>query len=192
MDTELSRYHSFESYRYNQHTSVNQYRTAEFSQPRALRDDDKLSNSWVVSGKPYEDHTDGLSLLFRGRPKRYVPVRLPLQLLGAKRGVLPQDLQAGDVLQTGCTVLEPPVQTGSSNRPTDQRDVIVSLSGGQRIQTVAAPDDLELAVYGTVDDLGAADDPFTQLAVEKLRHLRVRALRSLADHALFEAMLARY
>ncbi len=192
MGKELSPFNSFERYRYSQHRSDNQYRTETFSQPRAIRSGDKLANEWVVrgEGEPFTD-IHGLSLLFNGHPKRYVPARLPLQLrsIDEIHGVLPQDLSVGDVLQTGCIVLEPPHPTDGSTRPTDQHDVVLNLSGGQRLQAVATPDDLELAVYGTVEDLGDADDPFTQLVVEKLSHLRARTLQSLADHALFETVL---
>lgn len=166
----------------------NRYRTMEFAQPRVLRSGEILSSGWKIYETP-RDEASGVSLLFQeGRPERLIPPRLPLQLHGDVPGVLPQDLHVGDILQTGCVVLEPPYPVGQRH-PNDQQDIAVGLSGGQRVQTTMTPNDVELAVFGTIDDLGDADDLLTQIVAEKLSQLRQRALHALAEHALFEAMI---
>lgn len=182
----------------------NRYRTMVFSQPRAIRQGEELSNGWKEYGDPYDDATNGIRLEFIGdHPDRYISPRLPLQLLAFKPGnapddppeklpgVLPQDLRVGDILQTGCVVLEPPRPVIESIRPNGQPEIAVSLSGGQRPQTTAAPDDIELAVFGTIDHLGTTDDLLTRIVAEKLAQMRKSVLHSLAEHALFEAMIVR-
>ncbi|GEM_PF-6865272 len=153
-----------------------------YSQPMALKKNDELSGGQRLIHDP-RNTNDGVSILLKDDRKRYVPLRLALQLGDVtENAVLPQDLRVGDVLQTGCVVLAESVELtgeGPYCDTNDQFNVRISLSGGQRPQTIATPSDLYLARFGTLDDL-RPDSAMTYITLSKLRHLR----RSLLDKSL--------
>lgn len=194
-------YNSLEQYHKDMDLPRNHYRTMEFAQPRDLQPGEELSNGWKIYEKPYASEF-GISLMFQDdRPKRYISPRLPLQLKAFRpsdnpgeplvkiTGVLPQDLQVGDILQTGCVVVAPSGPAAVSRRPNSQTEVVVNLSGGQAVQGTGVPDDIELAVFGTIKDLRDADDLLTRIVSEKLSHMRTKVLYSLADYSLFLEMI---
>lgn len=194
-------YNSLEQYYEDRELPRNHYRTMEFAQPRDLQPGEELSNGWKIYQRPRATEY-GISLLFQDdRPERYISPRLPLQLKAFRpsdspdeplvklTGVLPQDLQVGDILQTGCVVVAPSEPAAPSRRPNGQTEVVINLSGGQAVQGTGVPDDIELAVFGTIKDLQGADDLLTRIVSEKLSHMRPKVLYSLTDHALFLDMI---
>lgn len=171
-------------------SNANIERGNDFAQPMALKKNDVLANGQKLINDP-RNTNDGVSIIFKNNNKRYIPVRLPLQLgRSARNGVLPQDLQVGDILQTGCVVLAEPTET-TGEKPyadtDDQYNIGISLSGGQRPQVIATPEDLYLARFGTLRDLEQAQHQKLMLkAALRLSHLKRNILeRALGDYPIF-------
>lgn len=161
----------------------NLYRGETFTQPRALEHGDVLSNGWQVDGETFEAFNGGVGVNFTNGISRRVPARLPLQLMSETPGVLPMDLRVGQILQTGCVILEPSYLSVSDPRSYPrQEEAAVTLTGGTYGGTISVPVDLEIATFdeayppSTNTALGA----FAMQRVMKMHESIQESLNSLA------------
>ncbi|HVC35871.1 MAG TPA: hypothetical protein VNE40_00285 [Candidatus Dormibacteraeota bacterium] len=126
----------------------NMLRSEDFAQPRALTQGDILSNGWEVSGKPFLAFNSSTGLHFTNGLTRIVAPRIPLQLRSDRAGYLPEQLRIGQILQTGCVVLDTPKPIGPVEWHNGQDELELKLTGGFVGHEVGVPYDLELAVFG--------------------------------------------
>lgn len=131
----------------------NMYRGEDFAQPRALTDGDVLANGLIVVGQPYIAFNSSPGIRLSDGSHRIVAPRLPLQLQSdIANGVLPAELQIGQILQTGDVVLSEPKQIGRVGRTEwhDDQEVTIHLTGGRDGHHVGVASDLPLAVFNEV------------------------------------------
>lgn len=125
----------------------NMLRGEDFAQPQALSHGDVLSNGWKVSGKPFLAFNSSTGLHFTNGITRIVAPRLPLQLKSDRSGFLPGQLRVGQILQTGCVLLETPRLIGPVEFHNGQEEVELKLTGGFVGHEVGVAYDLELSVF---------------------------------------------
>lgn len=157
----------------------NLYRTETFAQPRALEHGDILSNGWQVEGETFDAFNGGVGVNFHNGMSRRIPARLPLQLLGDLPGTLPMDLRVGQILQTGCVVLEPSYLSESDPRSfPKQVEAAITLTGGAYGADIGVPVDLEIA---TIDEVYPpnADTILGAFAIEKVIKMDVSVRENL-------------
>ncbi len=124
----------------------NMLRGQDFAQPRTLVPGDELANGWVV-GEKLSGFSSSVGVRFMNGEVRVVAPRIPLQLKGGAEGVYPGDLRTGQILQTGCVVLDAPVPVDPVQWHADQEEVALKLTGGFKGHDVRVATDLPLAVY---------------------------------------------
>ena len=156
----------------------NFYRGEDFAQPQALRDGDTLSNGWQIAGDPFPAVNGSVGLTFTNGETRIVAPGLPLQLNSDRKGLLPGQLAAGHILETGCVVLAEPVAIGSAGWHNGQQEVKVELTGGWEGHEVGTPDDLPLAVFDEVFP-PSADTTLGSFALERTLGMHEIARRNL-------------
>ena len=139
--------YDLEGYIENHGDGSNMYRGENFGQPRTLQEGDVLSNGWTVIGNPFEGFNGNVGLNFSNGLHRLVPARIPLQLESENPGLLPAELIAGHILQTGCVVLDEPQRVGSVEWHDDQDEVRLKITGGWEGHEITVPSDLEVAVF---------------------------------------------
>lgn len=156
----------------------NLYRGEDFAQPRTLTHGDVLSNGWQVAGKPLEGHNSSTQINFTNGFSRIIAPRLPLQLKSDKQGILPGQLRVGQILQTGCVVLDNPRPIGPVEWRNGQHEVEVNLTGGWEGHNVGVPYDIELAVLDEEYPPSTAT-PIGVFALERALGMREIARRNL-------------
>lgn len=122
-------------------------RGSDFAQPRTLTNGDVLSNGWQVDGEPSRAVNSSVGIHFTNGLTRIVAPRLPLQLQSDRKGILPSQLKIGQILQTGCVVLDNPKPIGPVEWHGNQEEVGIDITGGWKGHQFGAPTDLELAVF---------------------------------------------
>lgn len=170
----------------------NYLRGYDFAQPRTLHRDDTLSNGLIYqSGSTRASELVVAKLNFMNGAVRVVPPRIPLQLAtrNNKRGVTPSGLEPGHVLQTGCVVLEEPVEV----EPLEERGNVpewrVALSTGQHSASVRIPYDMEVAVRGRLEEISPSSR-FGKFVLGRLHHLSIPATKNLTPD--MRDMIANY
>lgn len=158
----------------------NMFRGKDFAQPRTLRDGDILSNGWRVVGEPEQGFNDSGLITFSNGLSRVIAPRLPLQLMSGGRGVLPGELRIGQILQTGCVILDTPKPLGSVERHDGQDEVEIDITGGWEGHTVGVPSDIELAVFEE-EYPPSSGTPLGAFALERTLGMREVARRNLPE-----------
>lgn len=130
-------------------SGYNLYRGEDFAQPRALKVGDVLSNGWTIVDDSRESYNGGVEVRFDRWVTRRIAARLPLQLQSERPGVLPMDLQVGQIFQTGDVILDEPRPLTAEETEYFGRgleSVSILLTGGREGHRLAVHSDIELAV----------------------------------------------
>ncbi len=174
--------YGIETYYEHYDDGSNLLREDTYAQPLTLKEDDLLSNIWKLAANPETRTNVGAELHFTNKKLRIVPPRIPLQLLSETRGVLPENLQIGDVLQTGCVVLDEPQPVEPDPERENQHDTHVLLPSGSRGSWIRIPSDLEVAVHGHMETLDF-DSKFGQFVLSRLKDLKPNVTKKLGNTA---------
>jgi hypothetical protein len=156
----------------------NMYRGEDFGQPRTMHDGDVLANGWTIVGEPIEGANGSVVLSFSNGAHRFVPGRVALQLESERPGVLPAGLATGQILETGCVILDEPRLVGAVDWHDGQDEVELRLTGGLLGHEITVPSDLPLAVFDEVYP------PSTDTLLGAFASEQVLSMRAVARHNL--------
>lgn len=134
-----------------------------FAQPLAMEAGDVLSDGRVI--QRVEGIGESVYMIPSGGEIFFIDLRLPVQLKGETRGVLPQALKIGDIFMTGDVVLDDPIAINPYYTE-------LLITGGSEGKKVITPRNVELAVYREV----YPPEPTKRLgafAIERVQELSV-------------------
>ncbi len=127
-----------------------------------------------------ESQVGGVRVNFDTREKRVVPGRIPLRLMSEVPGVPPKELKIGQVLESGCVVLDNPRHVGNNPERHNQDEVGVALTHYKNGGFITMPSDLEVAVWGNLEDLDSSN-MFGKFVLERLALLRRPVKENISD-----------